>query len=91
MKYSLSITSLVEVDTQGRKLRSPVTSIMAEADLGQYSEFGFPNVFTGKLVDASEKNILNFKFLPEVEVVFRGSGYKFEELDKDGAFILRRG
>jgi len=74
MKYSLSITSLVEVDTQGRKLRSPVTSIMAEADLGQYSEFGFPNVFTGKLVDASEKNILNFKFLPEVEVVFRGSG-----------------
>jgi hypothetical protein len=64
---------------------------MAEADLGQYSEFGFPNVFTGKLVDASEKNILNFKFLPEVEVVFRGSGYKFEELDKDGAFILRRG
>jgi len=91
MKYSLSITSLVEVDTQGRKLRSPVTSVMAEADLGQYSKFGFPHVFTGNLVDTSEEKIFDFKFLPEVEVVFRGSGYKFEELDKDGSFRLRRG
>ena len=90
-KYPLSINYLVEVDKRGRKLRSPVTSVMAEADLGQYSKSGFPNVFTGKLVDESDEKILDFKFLPEVEVVFRGSGYKFEELDKDGSFKLRRG
>ena len=91
MKYSLSITSLVEIDAEGRKLRSSVTSVMAEADLGQYSEFGFPEVFTGKLIDVSEENILHFKFSLEVDVTFRGSGYYFEELDKDGSFILRRG
>jgi hypothetical protein len=91
MEYLLSITSLIDTDAQGRKLRSPVTSVLADADLGQYSKSGFPNVFTGKLADVSDEKILDFKFLPEVEVVFRGSGYKFEELDKDGSFKLRRG
>jgi len=89
-KYPLSINYLVEVDKRGRKLRSPVTSVMAEADLGQYSEFGFPAVFTGKFVEVSEEKILDFAFRPEVEVIFRGSGYTFKEIEKDRTFTLRR-
>jgi hypothetical protein len=91
MEYPLSITSHVDTDAQGRKLRSPITSVLAEADLGQYSEFGFPDVFTGRLVDVPVEHILDFKFSPGVEVVFRGSGYEFEEIEKDGTFKLRRG
>ena len=75
MEYPLSITSLVETDAQGRQRRSAVTVVMAEADLGQFSEFGFPDVFFGKLVDVPPGQILKFKSAPGLEVMFRGSGY----------------
>jgi hypothetical protein len=88
--YPLSIDSLVEIDAQGRKLRSPTTSVLAEAGLDQYSESGFPVVFAGRLVDVPFEQILDFKFLPEVEVGFKGARYKFEEIEKDGTFKLRR-
>lgn len=67
------------------------TEVKAEADLGRYSEFGFPDAFTGKLVDVPLEQMLNFKFLPDVQVVFRGTWYVFDELEKDGTFLLRRG
>jgi hypothetical protein len=88
--YPLSIDSLVEIDAQGRKLRSPATSVLAETGLGQYSESGFPVVFAGRLIDVPFGKILDFKFLPEVEVGFRGARYKFEEIEGDGTFKLRR-
>ena len=91
MEYLLSITHVVETDPQGRKLRSPIMEVMAEADLGQYAKSGFPDPFCGKLVNASLPQILNFKYLPEVEVLFRGTWYTFEELEQDGSFKLRRG
>jgi hypothetical protein len=91
MQYTLSVTHLVEVDQQGRKLRSRITEVLAEAELGQYEEFGFPDSFIGKLVNTSLEEILQFKSLPEVEVVFRGTWYTFEVLEQDGSFKLSRG
>jgi hypothetical protein len=64
---------------------------MVEAELGGFSESGFPSVFNGKLIDVPLEKILEFKFSPGVDVVFRGSGYIFEELEKDGTFKLCRG
>lgn len=91
MEYPLAITSVVETDKNGRDLRTPVTCVIAEAELGPFAEFGFPDVFFGKLVDVSEADILHFKQAPDVDVIFRGSGYRFEELGKTGAFKLVRG
>ena len=91
MEYPLSITSIVETDREGRQIRSKVTHMMASADLGPFSEFGFPPFFFGKLVDVSEEQILYLKYAPGVDVVFRGSGYSFEELDPQGTFKLVRG
>jgi hypothetical protein len=50
-----------------------------------------PKRIVRKLIDATLEQILDFKFSPGVEVSFRGSGYKFEQLEKDKAFALRRG
>lgn len=91
MQYLLSVTNLVGIDPQGRRLRSRITEVLAAAELGQYAEFGFPDPFCGKLVNASLEQILQFKSLPEVEVAFRGTWYTFEELEQDGSFKLRRG
>ncbi|WP_263386027.1 hypothetical protein [Granulicella arctica] len=88
MEYPLSITSIVETDHEGRQLRSKVTHVMATADLGPFASFGFPAFFFGKLVDVSEEQILYFKHAPGVDVIFRGGGYKFEDLEKNGVFKL---
>ncbi len=87
----LSMNNLVGIDPQGHKLRSRITEVWAEAELGQYAEFGFPDPFSGKLVNTPPEQILEFKSLPEVEVIFRGTWYTFEVLEQDGTFRLRRG
>jgi hypothetical protein len=91
MQYTLSLTHLVQIDQQGRRLRSRVTEVLVEAELGEKEKFGFPDPLIGKLVNASPEEILQFKSLPEVEVAFRGTWYTFEELEQDGSFKLRRG
>jgi hypothetical protein len=91
MKYPLSINWVVDADAQGRLLRSKVNTVMAEANLGDYDEFGFPNSFSGKLVGLTLGQILHFKSAPGVEIGFRGAPYRFEELGMDGAFRLHKG
>ncbi len=90
MEYDLSITTLIDTDSQGSQHRSAITPVKAEADLGQNSEFGWPDSFSGKLVGVTQEQLLRFKFGPGVEVAFRGKRYKFEEIEKDGTFQLRK-
>lgn len=90
MEYLLSITSLIDTDAQGNQLRSRLIPVMAETDLGKDSEFGFPCSFSGRLVDITEEQFLYFKFDSGVEVNFRGMRYKFEKIEKDGEFQLRK-
>jgi hypothetical protein len=91
MEYPLSINWVVDADAQGRLLRSKVNTVMAEANLGDYAEFGFPESFSGKLIGLTLEQILHFKSAPGVEIGFRGAPYRFEELEMDGALLLRKG
>ncbi len=88
MNYILPITSLIDPQ---EKFRGLVKYVTVDVDLGQHSEFESPDAFVGKLVDATLEKILELKFSPGVEATFRGSAYRFEELEKDGTFKLRRG
>ena len=90
MEYEFSITCLIDTDSQGGQHRSAITPVKAEADLAQYSELGWPDSFSGKLVSVTQDQLLRFKFGPGVEVAFRGKRYKFEEIEKDGTFQLRK-
>lgn len=90
MEYLLSITSFVDSDTQDYQRRSAITTIVAEADLGQHSERGFPESFRGKFVGVTQEQLLYFKFGAGIEVGFRGKRYKFSLLEEDGRFELRK-
>ena len=90
MEYHLLITSLIETTKEGRELRSNITSVLAEAELGQQIYTGQPDLFFGRLLDASVEQILCFRFALGVEVIFRGSGYTFEGLAESGALKLVR-
>ena len=85
MQFPLTITTLG--DTDGR---SETVAIMAEAELGPLAAYGSPEFFFGKLLDASEGQILRFKSAPELRAGFRGSGYRFEQLEPSGTFKLVR-
>ncbi|HEY5174768.1 MAG TPA: hypothetical protein VII95_04295 [Terriglobales bacterium] len=91
MQYLLSITSLIDSDAQQYQRRSAITTIVAEADLGQYSERGFPESFGGKLVGVTPEQLLYVRFGAGIEVGFRGKRYKFSLLEEDGRFELRKG
>lgn len=88
MKYTLPITSLIG---PREKFRGRVKYVTVDADLGQYSEFECPDAFVGKLADPTLEKVLELKFSLGVEATFRGSAYRFEGLEKDGAFTLRKG
>jgi hypothetical protein len=88
MEFSLAITSLIETDAQGVDRRSGVTAVVAE--LGPDAGTGSPDFFFGELLHVPAGDILYFKFAPNVKVGFRGSEYRFEELEKSGAFKLVR-
>ncbi|MBB5060741.1 hypothetical protein HDF16_005477 [Granulicella aggregans] len=90
MEYPLSITSLIETQRDGKDLRSRVTHVMAETDLGPFTDFGTPTFFFGKLVDVTEEQILYFRYAPGVEVLFRGGRYRFESISPTGTFKLVR-
>jgi len=90
VEYSLSVTSLIETDRDGKELRSPVTHVMAEADLGPFNDFGTPTFFFGKLVEVTEEQILYFKYAPGIEILFRGGRYVFESIAPTGTFKLLR-
>lgn len=88
MEYPLSISSLIETGREGRSLRSPLTCIMAEADLGPFADFGSPEFFFGHLV--ADDEIKHFRQASEVEDHFRGAAYRFEALEPTAAFKLVR-
>jgi hypothetical protein len=90
MEYLLSITSLIDSDAQHYQRRSAITAIVAEADLRQYSEHGFPESFSGELVGVTPEQLLYLRFGSGIEVGFRGKRYKFSLLEKDGSFELSK-
>ncbi|MBB5061648.1 hypothetical protein HDF16_006384 [Granulicella aggregans] len=85
MEYPLSISTLNEAP-QGGKRRNPLTCVMAEADLGPYTDFGLPEFFFGRLVEVTGDEIERFRQPPGVEVLFRGGAYAFEALESTGSF-----
>lgn len=87
MEYPLSISSFVETAQEGER-RSPVTCVMAEADLGPFTDFGSPEFFFGRLVEVSHDIIQYLKNAPGVEVRFRGAAYRFEALEPSASFKL---
>lgn len=90
MEHTLSITSLVGTDSQGRHLRSEVTAVKAETGLGPSPIGPFPEVFEGRLLDATQEQIAGFKFNPDVRAALHGMEYIFEELEQDGTFRARQ-
>ena len=90
MEYPLSINWVVGVDAKGRQLRSKISAVLAEANLGQYAEIGSPQFFIGKLVGVAREQIARFASAENVKVGFRDRWYKFEELETDGTFLVRQ-
>jgi hypothetical protein len=81
MEHQLSITS--PVDPQ-------VITVTAETTLGSFPLLAFPDSFEGKLVDVPLEKIMGLKFTPGVLVSVSGKRYKFERLEGDGTFVLRK-
>ena len=61
MEFPLTITSVIETDSQCVDRRSDATAIMAEADLGPLAAYGLPQFFFGRPLDATEPHIAYFK------------------------------
>ena len=91
MEFRISVKSLDDISEDGQMCPGPYSPFSAEAELGSFSKSGAPKSFIGKLNNVPLEKILEFKFTPGVAVSFRGFPYTFEELEKDGAFKLRRG
>lgn len=90
MQYPLSFTCLVEASHDGQQVRGRVAHVMADIDLGPYTDSGTPSFFFGKLVDVPGDQISYFTNAPGVEVFFRGGTYLFEVLELTGTFKLVR-
>lgn len=89
MELPITITSMIKT-VGGVDRRSDATVVMAKVALRPLSASGSPEFFFGRLLDASEQEILYFKFAPGVKAGFRGTTYRFEELEKSGVFKLVR-
>ena len=84
MKHTLHITV-----GQG-----PVWQVMAETDLGDFPVFIHPDFVEGRLLGLSKEELPKLRFpLPREPVIVGISGkrYKFDRLEPDGAFRLRKG
>ena len=90
MEHPLSITWVVDVSTDKRELRSLVSTVMAEIDLGPSPQLAFPDSLDGKLVGITPKFLSRLKFGQGVDVVFSGKAYKFSRLENEGTFELRK-
>ena len=90
MEDPLSFTWTESIDNKGKKLRSKIFAVSAEAELGEDSERGCPKKFTGKLVGVTIEQLLHLASADDVEVGFRYRRYKLAELDRDGVFMLHR-
>lgn len=88
MEHQLSITTVIGMDAEGRRLRSRITAVRAETDLGPSSQLATPESIKGKLVGLTPEELLNIKFGSDVEACFEGRRYKFTLLEKDGTFEL---
>jgi hypothetical protein len=90
MEHPLSITTGLGTDHQGHQLRSRITTVMAETNLGPSPQLGFPESIEGKLVGLTPQLLNQLKFGQDVEVGFEGKRYKFSRLEKDGSFELQK-
>jgi len=80
MKHALSIT-------MGR---NPIWRIMAETDLRDFPLAVHPDFVQGQLLGLSKEQLLRLKFDEGVMVAVSGRRYKFDRLESDGSFNLRK-
>ena len=90
MEHPLSITWVVAVDAEKRELRSLVSTVTAEMNVGPSPQLSFPPSLAGKLVRVKPALLSRLKHGRGVSVVFSGKNYKFVLLEKDGTFELRK-
>ena len=90
MNHRFNLTTVVGKDRQGRELRSPITTFIAETELGPTPQLDFPKKIAGKLVPSiSLEQLLALSSQSGVEIGFEGKSYKFsQDPDKDGNFEL---
>jgi hypothetical protein len=88
MEHRLSITTVIGTDAEDRHLRSRITTVRAETDLGPSPQLATPESIEGRLVGLTPEEVLNIKFGNDVEACFEGRRYKFTVLEKDGTFEL---
>ena len=54
-------------------------------------EFVFPDLIEGKFLRVPPEELVTLKFgVEKVTALIRGKRYKFEELEKDGTFVLHK-
>jgi hypothetical protein len=80
MKHTLSIT-------MGR---NPVWRTMAETDLRDFPLIVHLDSVQGQLLGLSKEELLRLKFDESVMVAVSGRRYKFDRLESDGTFKLRK-
>ena len=89
MLHQFNMHSFVRTDQQGHQLRSGITTLVAETDLGPSPQLGFPQTITGKVVQSlTPEQLFQFKLKPDVQILFEGKAYKFSKLERDGTFEL---
>jgi hypothetical protein len=89
MEHELSYHYRQGRHPQGGDIRSPIISIRAETSDEFELQHGSSSSFSGKLIGMTPQQIVELKFREDLQVIFKGKGYKFSSLDKDGAFELR--
>ncbi len=87
MRQTLSINHELCADDQ--RGRSEMQSIEADTDWEVDSPI-YPQAIVGQLLDVPSDAIAELRFAAEVAVYFKARRYKFETLENDGSFVLRR-
>lgn len=90
MEHALHVTRGIGKDSKGHILRSRISVIRAETDLGPSPQLGIPESIRGKVVGLTTEELVDLQFGSDVEVGFEGRRYRFTRLDKDGTFELQK-
>ena len=69
-------------------------SVVSDSNCGSRNEpraisvVKLSNSFEGRLLDVPPKNVAHWKFNAHTSVSVSGKRYKFQQLEKDGTFVL---
>jgi len=88
MLQQFGVTSAEPAGRDGHRVRSRITTFIAETDLRSAPQVGIVQTITGRIVpDATPEEISKLN-KPDVEVIFESRIYRFSRLDNAGAFEL---